>query len=397
MSAPLGRILLAGAAATAAAGVVLSACQSYEAEVVLPVAIKSVNQQFVIAGEFVKPKVMIAVDRSGSMMDSVDGTGGACALGATYDPSKEGCKWKDLLKAFAGTDGLLPTTRDTAFFGLTVFPGTPSDACSAGQTVVPISDTSDNVDAITNQLNTITPGGGTPIATTLQNLLDDPQLQASSANQPRVVMLLTDGLPNCNAANRSLCEECKVGCGSDNTCRQCESESGSCKATFTVFTNSDCVAQNPCLDGDKTVKAVEALRAKDITTFIIGFGKVTAGGSAASILDDAAIAGGSPRDASFPTRFYQANSSGELKKALEDFVRKYIPTCSWTLDPPPKDDQLVQVVKKDAEANTAAVLTRDADYTLTGDVVELKDALCAEVKSAPPNRYTYEFRYVAPF
>ncbi len=97
MNAPLRTILIAGAAVLAALGAMLSACQSYEADVVAPKAIRSVNQQIVIAGAFVKPKVMIVVDRSGSMMDSVSGTGGACAKGGLYDPNSSlDCKWKNL-------------------------------------------------------------------------------------------------------------------------------------------------------------------------------------------------------------------------------------------------------------------------------------------------------------
>jgi hypothetical protein len=388
MNAPLRTILIAGAAGLAALGAVLSACQSYEAEVVAPKAIKSVNQQIVIAGAFVKPKIMIVVDRSGSMMDSVSGTGDPCARNNRYDPSSTlDCKWKNLRDAFAGAGGLLPSTRDMALFGLTVFPGNDADSCSAGRTAVSISDSSDNVDAIMNQLlNVVTPAGGTSIATTLQNLVNDPQLAASSPNQKRFVMLLTDGLPNCNPANQSLCETCTAAanCGS-----------APCSATFTVSSVAQCSTQNPCLDGDNTVAAVKALKDNDISTYVIGFGDVTGSGSAASILSQAAIAGGLPQDASSPTRFYQASSLDALKGALKDFADHYIPTCKWTLDPAPSSGQLVQVVKKDAEANTSTVLVRDADYTLTGDAVQLTDALCGEVRSAPPDRYTYEFRYVS--
>lgn len=388
MNAPLRTILIAGAAVLATLGAVLSACQSYEAQVVPPKAIRSVNQQIAIAGAFVKPKIMIVVDRSGSMMDSVSGTVGACAKNNLYNPNSTlDCKWKDLRDVFAGSGGFLPSARDMALFGLAVFPGNDADACSAGRTAVSISDSSDNVDAIMNQLlNVVTPAGGTPIATTLQNLVNDPQMAATSPKQMRFVMLLTDGMPNCNAANQSLCETCKASA----SCNVAP-----CSATFSVTSTTSCSAQNPCLDGDNTVAAVKALKDNDISTYVIGFGDVTGSGSAASILNEAAIAGGLPRGASSATRFYQANSLDELKRALKDFADTYIPACKWTLDPAPSSGQLVQVVKKDAEANTSAVLVRDADYTLTGDVVQLTDALCGEVKSAPPDRYTYEFRYVS--
>jgi hypothetical protein len=396
MNAPLRTILIAGAAALAALGAVLSACQSYEADVVKPKAFKSVNQQIVIAGAFVKPKIMIVVDRSGSMMDSVSGTVGACAKNNLYNPSSTlDCKWKNLRDVFAGSGGFLPSARDMAFFGLTVFPGSDADSCSAGRTAVSISDSSDNVDAIMNQLlNVVTPAGGTPIATTLQNLVNDPQMAASSPNQMRFVMLLTDGMPNCNPANQSLCDTCKAaGCGTTSACTQCSSSP--CNATFTVFSTTSCSAQNPCLDGDNTVASVKALKDNGISTYVIGFGDVTGSGSAASILNQAAIAGGLALDASAGTRFYQASSLDELRTALKNFADRYIPTCRWTLDPAPSSGQLVQVVKKDAEANTSTVLVREADYTLSGDVVQLTDALCGEVKSAPPDRYTYEFRYVS--
>ncbi len=391
---PLLRTVVLASAAAVLAGAALSSCQSYDADAVKPWAIKSVNMPKPITGVLVKPKIMIVVDRSGSMMDSVSGTGGSCSKNNVYDPtSTSDCKWKNLLDAFAGTGGMLPNMRGMAYFGLAAFPGTTSDACSTGVIVVPVSDASDNVDAITSALqNTVSPGGGTPTATTLQTVAADPSMVATSSSQLLFAMLLTDGMPNCNRANQSTCETCKAGCSGG--CSQCAL--APCSATFAVVSNTDCAAQNPCLDGDNTVAAVQALANAGIKTFVIGFGQDTGTGSAADILNRAAVAGGLARDASSGgTQFYQASSKDELKTALQNFERQVTQGCSWTLDPAPTSDEIVEVVKSDAVAGTTTVLVKDTDFTVANGSVTLSDALCAEVQSAPADRYTYDFRYVA--
>ena len=392
MFAKFRSLLIVAALATAVAALVLSACQSYEAEVVTPVAIKTVNRQEIIRGHFENPKVMLVVDRSGSMAEAVSSGAGCTDVRGDYlASSPNDCKWKNLREAFGGTQGFLRTTVGQAHYGLTVFPGGGS-ACTVGTTEVPISDTSDNALAIADQLNTtITPGGGTPTAPTLDAVLAGGQLATASQNQARLVMLLTDGKPNCNPANQSICVACKQGCTGSTTCNDCSK--APCSMSFTIAGNTDCATENGCLDGDHTVEAVQALAAQDIRTFVIGFGQDTNQDPAKSILNRAAVAGGLARSGA--TQFYQANSLADLKAALATFVSGNITPCKWTLDPAPTSTQLLEVVRIDSANNSAEErFVNGQDYHMEGNMVVLESTPCAEVQTAAPNRFTFEFRYI---
>ena len=398
MFAKFRSLLIVAALATAVAVLILSACQSYEAEVVTPVAIKTVNRQEVIKGNFENPKVMLVVDRSGSMTEAVSG-GGSCTTNGVYDASSPNdCKWKNLRDAFGGTQGFLPATVGKAHYGLTIFPGgnepgIKDPACSVSNApLVAISDASDTVQAITAQLSAIKPSGGTPTATTLEAVLADPQFATASPNQARLVMLLTDGMPNCNPANQSICEQCKAqGCTAKDGCTACSA--APCSRSFTILATTDCATENGCLDGDHTVAAVKALADHGIQTFVIGFGQGTNADPAKSILDSAAIAGGQPRNGS--PHFYQANSLADLKTALAKFVSDNVAKCNWTLDPAPTSNQLLEVVRIDSANNSAEeVFQQGVDYDMDGSTVLLKDTRCTEVRTAAPNRFTFEFRYI---
>lgn len=280
-----------------------------------------------------RPKVMIAVDRSASMMQSLESALVLCTdVNGDYLPtSPNDCKWKDLRSALTGSNGLLATTRGAAFYGLAAFPGSDQpNTCAAGGEVVDLSDAGDNVDAIGAALVKLVPAGGTPTAVTLEKLARNAQLQSSNPNQARIVLLITDGIPNCNVANKAICEECKArGCSDGvglNECTACFADP--CKATFQLFSDTSCEALNACLDGSNMVAAVSALAAKGIKTFVIGFGAETSSGDAAAILSQAAVAGGLARDASAPTRFYQASTTAELEQALATFAASHVRPCT---------------------------------------------------------------------
>ncbi len=282
-----------------------------------------------------RPKVMLAVDRSASMMRSIASDSVLCTdVNGDYLPSSpKDCKWKDLRDVLTRPTGLLATTKGAAFYGLAVFPGSDQpNTCIAGTTLLDISDSSDNVNAITTALVNLIPAGGTPTALTLQALANDSQLkQSSDPQQARYVLLVTDGIPNCNPANQGVCEACKAEeCGGGDAgqgeCTQCFV--APCSATFALYADTPCDAFNACADGDNAVAAVSALAGLGVQTFVVGLGLETSSVDGAALLNRMAIAGGLPRNATSLTRFYQVSTKDELGQALTTFASTYVAPCS---------------------------------------------------------------------
>src|SRR5262249_49769806 len=83
------------------------------------------------------------------------------------------------------------------------------------------------------------------------------------ATRTSYVLLLTDGLPNCNPANPNSCINA-AAC-------QCTLTGGNCVGQFCAL---------GCLDQDGSVAAIQQLRAYGIFTIVIGFGSETTSGTA---------------------------------------------------------------------------------------------------------------------
>ena len=384
-------VAAAVALALVAAGVATS-CQSHEFYPVGPKAVAVGSATIAVEGKPLPPNIMLVVDKSGSMTESVTGTGLACTsdgtVGASYDPrSTSPCEWNDLKVAFADpVTGLLTTSRGLARFGLAAFP-TSSGQCDTGSVLVPIGD---DVQPIRDQLlNRLSPGGGTPSAATLLEAAKDPALVAAEPNRKRFAMLLTDGLPNCNSANAAKCLQCRAdaaSCGMADGCHPTEIPDF-CPAT--PFDGAS------CLDEDALVNAVASLGAKGVGTFVIGFGKDTSGTDASRVLTRAAIAGGHPRQGA-GEQYYQANSVVELKTFLEEILRKF--PCTFGLSAVPHKPQLVQVsvVDKQEESETFLAQGSEWDFPTGGgyDQVQILGSWCSTIQAADPDRYSVTVRYI---
>ena len=173
-----------------------------------------------------------------------------------------------------------------ARFGLSGFPDAdPADSstvCRTGRVVQDIPDVANDdptllQDAATQVNNTIqaigTTGlpaaGGTPTAATLTLLGSQPSLQ--DTKRKNIVLLLTDGLPNCNGSlDKSTC-----------TC---------------VTGATPCPSQLNCLDDTAAINAVTALAQKNIATIVIGFGADTGASLGRPTLNNMAVAGGYQRE-----------------------------------------------------------------------------------------------------
>ena len=167
------------------------------------------------------------------------------------------------------------------------------------------------------------PQGGTPTGPSLTVVGALPGLNANDGRADYVV-LLTDGLPNCNSNNaNSLC-----ACGASCTTTQISS----CQCTTSACTGTLCSLG--CLDSAGAITAISALNTSGIKTMVVGFGADVSAGAAPAVLDAMARAGGAPRSCPNGTvaecggstclsnhtcqqAFYGAATASELQAVLE--------------------------------------------------------------------------------
>lgn len=326
----------------------------------------------VVEGAAQPAKVMLALDRSGSMKTlpesdtqwgcSGDGTGNG------YDPSGA-CKWNQLKALVAGPGGMLDPGAATARFGLALFPAPMDggDACGVGRIDVPVPAAPGASDAlIANALANTVPGGGTPSAATLRELASDFGFTAPDAS--RYVVLVTDGMPNCNVA-ASSCLACTNGGDPTKACGDVRN----------------------CLDSDALVGSVKTLKARQIDTFVVGFGASMASPEAAAVLDAAAEAGGRPLPGS--RKHYQAGSADELRAILAA-IGKHLQPCIYAISAKPADPDSLQVLMTDREASRSELLVRGTDWDYadaSNDYVEVKGGRCEAIQASESCRYSLEF------
>lgn len=245
------------------------------------------------------PNVYFVLDTSGSMATVVGGS----------------TRYQSVQTAAAKMVGHL---RLLIKAGAATFPGA-SDPCATGAQVFPLS--FDKAAAFDDATRNIMPFGGTPTAATLLALL--PQLHAVPGKT--IVVLATDGGPNCNAGatcDISGCMENIEGCLPTDAC--CAQNQNCCAP------GGPAGALN-CVDKDPTVNAVAALASVGIRTAVIG---VPGSQVYGSVLSAMALAGGAPL-ASYPF-YYKVDNLGTLINVLGAIAGAAL-SCDFTITDPPKD------------------------------------------------------------
>ncbi|WP_257456293.1 adventurous gliding motility lipoprotein CglB [Archangium lipolyticum] len=397
-------------------GVLATGCQTYDFEPVEPLAITQTTETRRIEARERKPNLMLLVDTSGSMTAPADPSLAACKRNnvtcgdETFQcPIASGCdtRWSALQKAmgdFLGSSGTI------ARFGLTTYPS--DDYCgSTGSVAIPLptADKEDdatldaNAKSVLAEIQSITtyatptnarvPIGGTPTGLSLEYVGKLPELQTDERSD--FVVVLTDGLPNCNAQFPTPYPNAGCFCTLEGGC--------------------EFAPEDGCLDKDASVAAVEKLRAKNIQTIVIGFGADFNAGSepgrrGAATLDAMARAGGFARTckvdldcgtgdtcdkaAGLCNRgFYQAANRSELVNALKEIGKKIgSDPCLLTFDPEelPTTDDLV-VVYLNGER-----LDQGPDtWTMSGDTIRFTGSVCSRLgESTPANPANIEVRAV---
>ena len=176
-----------------------------------------------------------------------------------------------------------------------------------------INDTIQNLDS--GGLNV---EGGTPTAASLNKLADNPILLDPARDN--FVLLLTDGLPNCNENQNPA----------------------TCKCLESADPNKPCQLPFNCLDDTTTVQAIANLNSRGIRTIVVGFGLNTNDSLARDTLNAMAQAGSFPRKCSAGQQcdaFYQAANAADLATALieiQNSLQNQKP-CEFPLSASPTD------------------------------------------------------------
>lgn len=408
-----------------AGGALVSACQTYDFEPVEPLALAQTTVGADVAARQLKPNLMVLLDTSGSMKTAVNPSLAACQTpsgapcgdplsGVECDTTKCPTRWTELQGAMAT---FLANSGTSARIGLTTYPQTGGGAGSCGPSTtvrfpVPELDDADTaglqqaatsvatvIQGIPNSGAANSPVGGTPTGASITFVGKQEYLQHTDRND--FILLLTDGLPNCNSQN--------VNSGIQNPT--------ACKCTLSAC-NTSASERIGCLDDTETVKAITGLRAqdtstefKDIKTIVVGFGAETSVGSAADTLNAMAEAGGFPRTCRKAEdcgagdtcdtakglcgrRFYLAANQAELSKALKDIIDLLgnKDPCLLALDAAqaPSDPKLIIVY-----VNNEPVASGADTWTLTAQGVQFQGAMCERIKSSTTaNPITLEARAV---
>lgn len=397
-----------------------SSCQTYDFERVVPLAVAQTTDKTIVASKRLKPNVMLLVDNSGSMMQPTNPAASGCpqppaaACGTSGNPCPGTCPTRvSELKSAMAT--FLQTSGSIARLGVTKF---PIDSLCAASTNVDVqfpapTPTDDGTDsALTTtagQVNAfiqaLLPTGGTPTGSSLAFLGTYGGLNDAADFRDDFVLLLTDGLPNCNDANPNALCGCGAGCS--------PAQYTSCACTTAGM--PPCAASlcaKGCLDRDGAVQNVKSLRQKGIRTIVVGFGADTAVGDGPAVLNAMAREGGFARECpnmtdaecgtagpcntatkQCATSFFQAANGTELAAALRKISESFQgDPCVFKLSATPSDPRYLSVV---INGQNLAAGPTTYSYNAVRNEVTFVGALCTQLTtSTTQNPVSVEFRIV---
>ncbi|MEW5740795.1 MAG: adventurous gliding motility lipoprotein CglB [Myxococcota bacterium] len=397
-------------AALAACLAVFSAgCMTYDFEPVVPLAVAQTTQTKTVIARFLKPNVMLLVDKSGSMNEKIDPN---CVSNCPTRISE----LRDAMSAF------LTQSATDARMGLTFYPaGTGCQAASTVEVPLPPATVGDdgtdaalsmNASQINSRIQTVTPVGGTPTADSMAFVGTNPGLRDNADNRDDYILLLTDGLPNCNQNNPNQVCTCDTAfCASSGGCGSgvCQAQTDRCRCTLSSCSSQCAIG---CLDQDASVAAATANRLNSIRTIVVGFGADAASSTAGAVLNAIAEAGNFPRKCPNGTdaecgsnntclpsglcdkKYYQATDANELSAALRDiFDNIKGDECQFQLQAPPSRPELMAVI-----INGKNVTAGPDTWNYAAGVVNFTGQLCDDIKASDTlNPVTIEIRVVETF
>jgi hypothetical protein len=269
------------------------------------------------------PNVYFVIDRSGSMQEVIEGR-------MKYDA------------VATASVALVRRLGAQVNVGAAMFPGSlgnPDDGCTAGEEVFPTRPGDPLQTGLCNVDGDVTrafsrsisipsgtlPTGGTPTAATLARLV--PTLSALLGRT--VVILATDGGPNCNDA--AMCDASK--------CIPNIEQSPSCTNGVNCCTPA-LYGAGSCLDDVATVAAVRALAQRNIRTYVVG---IPGSAPYGSLLDELARTGGTARSTGSGAAYYDVDHLTELDDILAAIGSTVVLSCHLHLETAPREMSLVNV------------------------------------------------------
>ena len=227
-----------------------------------------------IGGMNCRPDVLIVQDKSGSMNN--DDNDLSCNAGCGANS-----KWAQVAMAITNT---VTATDASVNWGLKYF--SDNNACDAsGPPSVPIA--AMNGAQVAASIAATAPGGNTPTRDAI--MTGAAYLQTLTDTNPKFLLLVTDGLPNCPAG-----------------CATMSKPSGAC--TQTDNSTEDAAAE----------MAVATAVSQGFKTFVVGVGNVA---SAQNTLNQLALAGGEAQTGA-ATSYYAVFDEAALETALTTIVGK---------------------------------------------------------------------------
>ncbi|HEY1696763.1 MAG TPA: vWA domain-containing protein [Polyangiaceae bacterium] len=311
------------------------------------------------------PTLYFVLDRSGSMSDSN--------------------KWITVQEAL---EKLWIELGPRAKVAAAVFPAISQDTCARGQQVFPSGNgaplrgdtpsgtVGPNELQLLQVLGSIPAYGGTPTAATLTGIA--PLVEAIPGKT--VVVLATDGGPNCDATPECYGSDAGASCQSE-TCP-------ASMCTDNIEAVSPCTPGGPpnccdpsfggpdaplaCLDAQPTIDGVIALAAAGIPVYVVG---VPGSEPYAALLDELATAGGTARGSE--PQYYAVGTTDQaaLLTALSKIAAKVAGACTLTLDQAPPDPTLINVFLD----GTALPQQGPDGWTLDGTTVTILGASCQAI------------------
>ncbi|MBL8938231.1 MAG: VWA domain-containing protein, partial [Archangium sp.] len=228
--------------------------------------------QSIAASTFV-PDVLFVVDRSGSLQQPLNPADPMCRGCTTNCPA--GCTLRSTA-LLATADRFFTANPTAGRYGLVLFPSNAS--CGPPTQVASVLPTSDDTSVLAmmasatmTQLRAASFSGGTPTSLALQFSLANTGLSAE-ANRDHFLVLVTDGLPNCNPMNTNTCSAPQA----------CQCTTGQCSGQSCTL---------GCLDRQATLDALMLARSRDVRTLVIGFSDDVNQGSGPQLFDELARAG----------------------------------------------------------------------------------------------------------
>lgn len=315
------------------------ACQPYNMEGVTPQTIVALETKKDYPG-VTSPILLIVQDRSGSMNGCFSnlpaGDGEGCGADGDGDGELDTAQPSRMDVAQRVMREVVGKHLGDVIYGLTVYGS--GALCGAPSSLVAVDSVETGAAvraAYASDPELERPSGGTPTTLALRSaweqLVDPATLRPRDDTRPNFVVLITDGMMNCNPdhAFPCVCSQ-EQGCG--GVAYGDEIEGG--------------VTPELCLDDEPSIAEVSKLRAAGVNTFVIGLGSnLTDQALAIGVLNRLAEEGGVPRaDPADPgRRFYPADDQVNLAAALEEIIKDIAAPCEYDLDGPVCEGRLVAI------------------------------------------------------